>query len=459
METTISPARKARRNILWVYGTALLYFILKQCCCLFLLDGFADQGNHLSYMLYLAHQPSLLPDFRAVPMYITTGTLDGLTVYAPVEGTLNNMTHPPLYYLLMAFFGGIRLLPGGGGALDLMRLRVMNMILSASAVALAFHLGCTRIRSRSPLTHALYAFAVATLPMLAYLGTSINNDNLALLALVIFFAGLLRYEEDQLDWKTYTLIGLGFLTGGMAKLTTALMCLLMLGTVLVLDIIRTKSLRLILNRWFLIALPFFVLFLVYEIHIRRTYGSWQPSTYNLNPEYFYRTEFYTPPEKRLPLTFLQYFRRFAEGMGHTWSSMYGENPTFNEAMHNGVFGVVYWIPVALTVLAAVRDLVKRTGDRLALPVAAGFLGAMAYHLYSNWTGYPISGYLGGCQARYYLAMIVPLAYIMCTRISALPGLRRIPAVPARIAALLLLAAWFAGDGVRLLVSVAVPAVI
>ena len=103
--------------------------------------------------------------------------------------------------------------------------------------------------------------------------------------------------------------------------------------------------------------------------------------------------------------------------------------------------------------AAVRGLVKKNRDRLALPVAVGFLGAMAYHFYSNWSGYPISGYLGGCQARYYLAMIVPLAYIMCTRIPPLFEKRK---TIGRVLAGLLIAAWVAGDGLKLLLYVAIP---
>ena len=454
METADSQARN-KRVLLWIYGAALLYFVLKQCCCLAFLKGFADQGSHLSYVINMARFPSLLPDFRSMTLYNTAWKKqDGLALYEIYTGTISNMTHPPLYYLLMAFLGGVQVLPDGSAAVDIQRLRVLNMALSASAVLLAYYLGYTRIKGRSPLTHALYAFAIATLPMLAYLGTSVNNDNLAFLALVVFFAGLLRYEEDRLDWRTYTLIGLGFLVGGMAKLTTALMCLLMLGTVLVLDVIRTKSFRLVLNKAFLILLPCILLFLAYEVWVRRTYGSWQPSLYNLDPEYFYQTEFYTPPENRLPLTFGMYVRRFAEGMGHTWSSFYGETPTLNERMHNGIFGLVYWVPVLLTVFAAVRGLIRKNGDRLALPVTAGFLGAMAYHFYSNWSGYPVSGYLGGCQARYYLAMIVPLAYIMCTRIPPLFERRK---TIARVLAVLLIAAWIAGDGAKLLIYVALPA--
>ena len=199
MEAQSPVVRKAGRSLLWIYGAALLYFVLKQVCCLAFLDGFADQGNHLSYVIHMARYPSLLPDFRSMTLYNWAGLRGNATLYEVYEGTINNMTHPPLYYHLMALLGGIRFLPDGEAVVDVMRLRIMNMGLSVSAIVLSFYLGHTRIKSRSPLTHALYAFAIATLPMLAYLGTSVNNDNLALLALVICFAGLLRYEEEKLD--------------------------------------------------------------------------------------------------------------------------------------------------------------------------------------------------------------------------------------------------------------------
>ena len=45
METHRVDPRKAGRTLLWIYGAALLYFVLKQCCCLAFLRGFADEGK------------------------------------------------------------------------------------------------------------------------------------------------------------------------------------------------------------------------------------------------------------------------------------------------------------------------------------------------------------------------------------------------------------------------------
>ena len=51
-------------------------------------------------------------------------------------------------------------------------------------------------------------------------------------------------------------------------------------------------------------------------------------------------------------------------------------------------------------------------------------------------------------------MVVPLAYIMCTRIPPLLAKRR---TLARVLAVALIAALIAGDGLKLLIYVAVPA--
>ena len=446
--------RGNRRILLWIYGIALLYYVLKQCYFAVCVGGFPDQMANLSYIIQMAKSPVLIPDFRAMCVWQVTGMQNGLTVFAPVAENVNYLNHPPLYYLIMAFLGGVRILPDGTAALSLMRIRALNILLSASAVGLAFYLGYTRLRQRSPWVHALYAASIATLPMLAYVGASVNNDNLAFLALVVFFVGLVRYREDRVDWKTYILIGIGFLVGSLSKLTTALVCAVMLLVVLLMSIVRTKSLKLIANKWFLMTLPCYVLFLVYELVIHARYGAWQPSLLDINAEYYYTSIFYVAPENRVPMTLLQYARHFLEGIGYTWSSLYGHNETVTKIMNNGVFGLVYWVMPGAAVVLLIRDWVRRERDRITLPVAAAFFGTMAYHFYSNWKGYAVSGYLGGVQARYYLAMIVPLAFLVCVRWPGLPPRTR---KAGKVLAVLLMAAWLAGDALRLVVQYGFPA--
>lgn len=446
-----TPGRNRRRILFAVYGAALLYFVLKQCYYIFCVGGFPDQTAHISYLIYAVKYPFRLPDFRAMTMYQYAGETGGMSLFTPLQGVPDYLGHPPLYYWLMSLPGGVRLQPDGSALVSQLRLDLGNVVLSTGALALAFSLGYRKLETRSPLVHALYAFAVASLPMVAYVGASLNNDNLALLAMAVFFAGLLRYQEDRLDLKTYLLLGIGFLLGAFSKLTTALLMVILLLACLVLDIVRTKSLRLVANRWFLFTLPCYLLFLAYELYILRNYGTWVPGLSEIAPDYFMTTVFYVPPEQREPITFLQYLRRFVGGMGYSWSSLYGHNREVNPLMDNGLYGIIYWIPVAGAALAAVRSLRPGRGreDRLSLPVMASFLLTMGYHLYSNWSGYAETGYLGGIQARYYLPMIIPVAFLACSRIPPMFKKRR---TFGKVLAVLLLLGWIAGDGFRLLIT-------
>ena len=47
-ETT---SRKTRRILVWIYGAALLYFVLKQLYYAVYVGGFPDQRVHLSYII------------------------------------------------------------------------------------------------------------------------------------------------------------------------------------------------------------------------------------------------------------------------------------------------------------------------------------------------------------------------------------------------------------------------
>ena len=453
MKTPTLQTREKRLILLWIYGLVLLYYVLKQVYYAVWIGGFPDQLAHLTYLSYLSNHPTLFPDFRNIPYGTIAGEQDGLVLLSLTPWTVNNMVHPPLYYLILNLFAGVRQMGDGTYGLDIMRLRVLNIILSSATAVLAFRLGYTRLKKNRPLHHLVYAMAIATLPMFSYVGASVNNDNLACLAMVIFFTGLLRYSEGKEDLKTYLLVGIGFLLGSFSKLTTALLFLIMLGVTFVMSVIRTKSLKLILNRYFLLTLPCYLLFLIYEIHVKRTCGAWQPSLLDLNPDYYYTTIFYVRPEDRVPMTLLQYVRQFVEGIGYSWSSLYCHNAEVTRIMKNLAWGVIYWIPVAASVFAAVRGLVRRTGDRLALPVVLGFLGTLGYHFYSNWKGYAVSGYLGALQARYYLGMIIPFTFLMCSRVFPLFEDRK---VLNRIIIGILIAGWIAGDAIRLVIFYGFP---
>ena len=457
MNCELTPSsRKSRRILLWIYGAALLYFVLKQVYYVLYVGGCPDQRAHFSYVIEMTRNPSLLPDFASIPMYYVY-KWEGLTEYLyPIAGDVNYLGHPSLYYLLMAQTGSVRFLADGGVAFDYLRICLCNVLLASAGVLVAFRLGYRYLANRSPFAHALYAAAIAALPELGYVGASVNNDNLAFLAFTLFFAGILRYREEKLDFKTYLLIGAGFLLGSFSKLTAALIMLIMLAVILVLSVIRTKSLKLIANKWFLLTLPCYLLFLLYEILIYRKYGAWQPGLSVIAPEHFKATAFYVAPENRVPMTVWQYLRRFAGGIAHSWSSLYGHDGVVNAMADNGAFGLVYWIPVGVTLIAALVRCVRRKADCVSLPVSLAFLGTLAYHFYTGWSGFLKNGYSGGIQARYYLMLIVPFALVTAEALPPLLKTKKAKTAGA-VLAVVLIACWLAGDALRLAVQFGFPA--
>ena len=447
---TMQPAlsRKTRRALLCIYGAALLYYIVKLCWYAVYAGATPDEVAHLSYLAALTRNPALIPDFASLPLYAELSQAGGRMVLSPAAG-VNYLGHPPLYYLLMTLADAIRFQADGTVLVEILRLRIINIVLTSAAMVLVFYLGWRRLQNRRPLVHALYAAAVVTLPELGYVSSGISNDNLAFIGFVLFFAGLLRYDEDRLDLKTYLLIGVGFLLGAFSKLTAAMIMLIMLVVLLVMSVIRTKSLKLIANRYFLAILPCFLLFLAYELIIHRRYGGWQPTLSLIAPEFYETTVFYVAPENRVPMSFFQFFSHFALGIAHSWSRAYGHNEQLNTLMDNGIPGLIFWVPVAAAIVAAVTQLVRRKCDRYTLPAVLGFAGTLAWHLWSGWSGFRVTGYAGGAQARYYLFLIVPFALILCEHFPPLFRTRKAK-IAGTVIALLLIILWLAGDAPRLL---------
>lgn len=447
-------SRKTRRILFGIYGAALLYFVLKQIYYAVYVGGFPDQRAQNGYIIEMIRNPSLLPDFSSMPLYLIRW--EGLQEFMiRTTGEVNYLGHPPLYYMLMAALGPAQI-ADGWFPVDYFKLTAANIMLTSLGLILSFRLAYRYLKNRPPIVHAVFSAALVTLPELAYVGASVNNDNLAFLAFAVFFTGVLRYQEDRLDLKTYLLIGIGFLLGSFAKLTTALLMLLMLAVMLVMSIIRTKSLKLIANRYFLMTLPCYLLFLAYELAIHSRYGVWQPGLAVVAPEYFKTTIFYVAPENRVPMSILRYAGVFVRGIGYSWSSVYGHKPEVNAIMKNGVAGIIYWIPVAVTVAAAaLQALKKRKEDRFTVPVALAFLGTLAYHFYTAWSGFLKNGYTGGVQARYYLPLMIPFALVMCRELP--PLFRTEKAKKAgRILAAVLILLWLAGDAPRLVIFFGFP---
>ena len=453
----MTDARKTRRLLLCIYTAALAYFVLKLLYYALCIGGTPDESLHIGYIAELTRNPALIPDFASMPMYRVLSQTAMQQVLSPDAGSVNYLGHPPLYYLLLTLADAVAFRADGTVLVEIFRLRFINILITSAAVVLAFRIGYKKLGNRSPVLHLLFAAAVVTLPELGYIASGVTNDNLSFLAFALFFTGVVRYDEGKADLRAYGLIGIGFLLGSFSKLTTALALLIMLLAILVLDIIRTKSLKLIINRNFLIIMPCFLFFLAYELLIRSRYGTWQPSLENLAPEFYRRTVFYVAPENRVSLTFFQYLLKFLGGIGHSWSSAYSDpGSVVSAVMHNGAAGLIYWVPVAVSLAAAAAQAVRRKTDSYTIPAAFSFLGTLACHFFTGWSGFQQSGYTGGAQARYYLFLIVAFALVFSEQAPALFRSSRAKRT-GTVLAVLLVILWLAGDAPRMIFSAGFPA--
>ncbi len=178
-----------------------------------------DEHAHLSYVLHLAAGSPLLPDLDAM-------RLVDLGNFARWLDQPNYLNHPPGFYWLMALLAQA---PIPDGALVLL-LRLANAALSSAAVAVAFWMAA---RSGWPAAAQLSFMAlVVFVPTLPVLGGIVSNDNLALLGGVVGCAGAFVLLQGERGWRPWTLMAVGLLLAGLAKLTAGLLCGLLLAIVL-----------------------------------------------------------------------------------------------------------------------------------------------------------------------------------------------------------------------------------
>jgi hypothetical protein len=146
--------------------------------------------------------------------------------------TSNYLNHPPTYYRLMAWTGP-RLL---GNHKALIAHRLLNLFIVLMGVALLFQIPLEG--NWNKLESYNFGLSIVTIPVLAPLAGSINNDNLAFLGgAVSIYATTKLAKTFEARWLS--LMCLGVLIASAAKLTG----LMLIGTysVLVVALLRTPK--------------------------------------------------------------------------------------------------------------------------------------------------------------------------------------------------------------------------
>ena len=406
------PITNRRIIIIWaIYGIALLFSILKMYYYAEEITGFPDESRHISYIIYLDQSPQLVPEFADMQEYKQIDQVGQMVYYEPSAGTTNYLGHAPLYYYLMQPFADVHE-TDIGIAVNIQKLRMANIFLTAGTLALVFYFGYSRLLKKSfeILPHLIFAAATISVPMLAYVGAGISNDNLVFLGMALFWGGLLRYYENQLDIKTYLLVGVGFFIVTLSKLTGAEIIVVTLLVLLITDFIRKKGGQVFKSKYFWSTLVLYLIPVIYYLIVYSKYGSVQPSLQVLDYEYYKTTSFYVPENERLTYSFVEYLKYYWDNFVNTWAIIYGHNGWVVKdnsfAATIGAYGVVVFF-----VIQTLKSMKGKTEDRyLFLSVALGICAVAFTQFISAYRTFKSAGYMGGYQARYYLCMIPCLAY-------------------------------------------------
>ncbi len=381
--------------------------------------GMLDETAQISYIAYLDEvDRSVIPDFEDMtllmpynkemaedpnnfyPFEQTDGVYTGM-----FTGTVNYLGHPPLYYSLMRLTGSITA-DENYVYVDLLPLRLFNMMIVLSAIIIMFYIGFTRIK-RKPIYHMLFAMLCTSVPLLCYEACMINNDNLALLTVVIFILGALRFVENKINYTTYFILAFGIALSMLTKTTAGLIVLLTAIIYLLWTSIKHRSFNLILNKYFAATLPIYILPLMYFIIMYVKYGTFQPALSSYAYEqYVNYPAVYIPIHERDIVEFWGMMKRFYNAFVSQWQQgvMWEEKYT---GWANIATGLLWVFPVAYMLISKVN---KRK-VRLYFSMTISIFITLCMQLIRAFNDFQyISGH-GSAQSRYYLCSILILSLI------------------------------------------------
>ncbi len=372
-----------------------------------------DESAHISYIYYLESTGKIIPDFEDMGMFSNTIMKWSEDYYAYDATEINNLCHPPLYYNIMRLAGDCFFDTEDPAVIQInkTRLRLFSLLIYTIGLFLLLYIGWSRINRSKPWLHLLYCTAATSIPMLGFEMCAVTNDSLALVTSCICIIGLIRFSEGRRNYLTYLLINIGITASLLTKLTAALLCIIMALIMLVYKMISERSVKKSLPFEFWVSAPLLLIAFAYFAITYKHYGTIQPSLELVSStDYFQSTIYYTAPEDRVQLTPKEYLNYYINRFFLSWSGIEGLNSykklsIFSKA---SLPSELLWIFPIMILLPRVRTITKS----IPLPVFSGWVACVItfiIQLKSAYGTYLTRGYLGGCQARYYLPFLFAFA--------------------------------------------------
>ena len=339
-----------------------------------------DETMHLKYINYVQNNHSIVPDFENMQHYLS---------------------HPPMYYELMSVVNDKSV----STRENVNNYRTLSMILYIIGVMLILYLGFSA--SMGILGDFVYLTFISSLPMHAYLGGSITNDNLAMLGSIVFVLGMKRLIEEKYNLSTYLLIIFGAFIAYFSKLTAALLIFFAVIFFLVRMIYSRRWIKLTKTYMVLIAL-FLIPILYYQISIMLNYHSLVPTYDVTHPEAYLKSGFYTAEEFRQHLSRYEWFERMLHYIQGGWFGIHSHH-SFGHSKWIDVIGLLSIHIFAIFAMLLTCSKKHKTICLIGKITLFALFSVLVVQYFFSYKAHLHSGYMGGLQPRYLLPFMFSFA--------------------------------------------------
>lgn len=347
-----------------------------------------DEIMHLAYIDHLHKHQELIPEFENMSMF-------------GKDNTYNYLNHPSLYYHIMnlAYNDNYSIRDNTDN------FRTLSVVIFMASFLLLLYFGFSS--KLDIIAHLVYLTFISSVPMYAYLGSSINNDTLAILGGIIFMLGLKRILEKKYTNLTYMILAIGIFIAYFSKLTAAI--LIFFASVYVLFyMLKTKhEFRISKNQIIILTIPL-VPIIYYQLYIILTYHSLMPSFNITNFEAYLKSGFFIQEDYRQHLTPLEWFGRMKHYIIGGWFNIHSHHSFGDSAIQK-------YIGLLLLHIIAIVALFYKCDEKQKPYCLVGKIGILAFFSVQivqyvfSYKAHLNSGYLGGLQPRYLLPFMFSFA--------------------------------------------------
>lgn len=399
-DSTSATARSGLgRNLPHLAAAVLLAVFLVLACRQALQPNITVGFDELAHVSFVAQ----VQRCGCLPALDDLRLLDPVTRQFTAEPSYLN--HPASYYAILSI--------GPDITASLAAARLFNVLFVGVAMVLLY---ATLLRAvAAPLPRIAGAVLIGTVPVLAQLAGTVNNDNLAMLGGALAMFGGARYLRRTTLANLAILCG-GVLAAALAKLTGLLLCATFLAVILLQARSAPRHLLIAAATLAIAALPYALLTLRYGSPAPHTAGQMKMLLDGAWAAGWDRQERLGP---------VAYFFFFCRSMLEGWLPRFGSRTSLQ---HAGLL-----LPLAIFALAARYA----WQDRLCRAGAVAVAAMAAFHVTFSFNRHLETGWMLDAYPRYYFPMLGLLPLAVAQALRNLPEKFAYPVIAAPLAFALL----------------------